>query len=77
MVVGQSSLPIILGVTAGLAGALAAGGVVANLLFEVRPRDPIVLATVTTVVGGLAVLATLVAARQGMSIEPAAALRED
>jgi putative ABC transport system permease protein len=77
LVIRQSSPPIIAGVAGGLAGALGLGGVVANLLFEVRARDPWVLSAVTIVVAAIAWLSTVAAARQGLSLDPAAALRED
>ena len=77
MIVRQSSTPIAAGVAAGLAGAVAMGSIVASLLFEVGARDPLVLAAVTLLVGGVAALATVVAARQGLALDPAAALRDE
>jgi ABC-type lipoprotein release transport system permease subunit len=68
--------PIAAGVGVCTAAALAIGGVVASLLFDVRPRDPVVIAGVVAVVAGAAVLACFIAARQGLVIDPASALRE-
>jgi hypothetical protein len=73
----QGLAPIAAGVGAGTAAALAIGGVVASLLFDVRPHDPAVIAGVVAVVGGAGVLACFVAARQGLVIDPASALREE
>jgi len=77
MVVRQSSLPVVVGTFAGVLCALALGGVVSSLLFDVRARDPWILTGVTLIVGLIAALSTLTAARQGLSLNPAAALRDE
>jgi putative ABC transport system permease protein len=77
LVLRQSLTPLFAGIAAGCAGALAIGTVVANLLFEVRPADPFVLATVVALVGAVGVLASATAAGQGMRVDPAAALRDE
>jgi predicted permease len=77
MVARQSGGPIVAGLVAGVIGAVALSGVVASLLFEVQARDPRIFAAVTLMVGAIAALATLVAARQGLAYDPAAMLRED
>ena len=77
MIVKQGLAPIAAGVCAGTAAALALGGVVASLLFDVQPRDPIVIGGVVAVVAAAGVLACVVAARQGLVIDPASALREE
>jgi putative ABC transport system permease protein len=77
MIVRQASAPILAGVAAGAAGAIAIGGIVASLLFDVRARDPIVIAVVVALVAGVGVLACLLAARTSLSLNPSAALREE
>jgi predicted permease len=77
LVVRQTSVPLACGVAAGAAGALAIGELVASLLFEVRARDPLVIAAVAALVGLVGVATSTVAARQGLAINPAAALREE
>jgi hypothetical protein len=69
--------PVIAGLVAGACGALAIGGLVASLLFEVRARDPLVIATVVAIVGSVGLVTCGLAARQGLSIAPASALREE
>ena len=59
------------------AGALATGGIVASLLFDVRARDPLVLAGVGAFVGAIGIATCAIAARQGLAINPASALREE
>jgi ABC-type antimicrobial peptide transport system permease subunit len=77
LVAQQAGRSIGIGVGLGLAGALAVGGTIRSLLYDVPARDPLVLAGVAATVGVVAIIATLVAARQGISIDPVAALRED
>lgn len=73
----QSAYAVVPGVAAGVAGALAAGGAIASLLYEVQPRDPLVLGSVAVLVGVVAIAASLFAVRGGLSLNPAAALREE
>ncbi len=77
MVLRQTTTPIVAGVAAGAAGAMAIGGIVASLLFDVEARDPIVIALVVALVAGVSITAGLVAARQELVLDPAAALREE
>jgi predicted permease len=76
MVLRQASLPVVAGVVAGAMGALAIGRLIASLLFEVQARDPLVLAGVVIVVAAVGVAASALAARRGLSIDPALALRD-
>jgi ABC-type antimicrobial peptide transport system permease subunit len=77
MIVGQGLSPVALGVAVGVAGALAVGRVIAGLLFDVGARDPLAIAGVAALVSVAGVVASAVAARQGISIDPAAALRDE
>jgi predicted permease len=77
MVMRQSAVPVAVGLAAGLAGALALGSVVASLLFEVQPRDPLVLAAALGIVAAVGILSAAAATIAGVRLEPAAALRED
>ena len=77
LIVRQGTAPIVAGVLCGAAGALATGGIVASLLFDVRARDPLVLAGVGAFVGAVGIATCAIAARQGLAINPASALREE
>ena len=77
LVLRQSIVPVALGLCAGLVGALAIGGAIASLLFEVRSRDPLVLGIVLGVVAIVGVASAAAATSGGLRIEPASALRED
>jgi predicted permease len=77
MVLRQSVTPVAVGLAGGLAGALALGSVVASLLYEVRARDPLVLAVVLGTVAAIGILSAAAATLTGLRIEPAAALRDE
>jgi hypothetical protein len=77
MIVRQTGAAIAAGVVGGGGAALLVGGTIASLLFEVRPRDPYVLVSVSALVGVIALGASLVATRRGLDIDPVAALREE
>ena len=77
LVLRQSAVPVAAGLAAGCAGALALGALLASLLFKVRASDPIVIAAVVALVGAVGATAAAMAARQGLRIDPAAALRND
>jgi putative ABC transport system permease protein len=77
LILRQATTPVIGGLVAGIAGAFSVGGVVTSLLFEVRARDPFIVMAVVAVVGGIGFATCVFAARQGLAIDPARALRED
>lgn len=77
VIVRQGFLPVVAGLVAGVAGAVTVSTIVASLLFDVRPQDPLVLSGVVAMVGTIALVASLMAAHQGLVIDPAAALRQE
>jgi putative ABC transport system permease protein len=77
LVVRQSATALAAGLAAGCAGAAAIGTLVASLIFEGRARDPIVIAGVVLVVGAIGLTASAAAAKRGLRIDPAAALRQE
>jgi ABC-type antimicrobial peptide transport system permease subunit len=77
LVLRQSATPLFVGIAVGCAGALAIAALVASLLFKVRASDPLVIVSVAALVGGVGALASATAARQGLRINPAAALRNE
>lgn len=77
LVLRESATVLAAGLAAGCVGAVAIGTLAAGLLFDVRARDPLVIASVVLVVGTIGLLACATAAKQGLRINPAAALRDD
>jgi putative ABC transport system permease protein len=75
MIVGKGLALTLLGVAAGLAGALALGRFLVTLLFEVRPNDPATLAIVSALLVGVACAASYLPARRAMKVDPLVALR--
>lgn len=65
------------GILVGLSIGVAAGPLIADLLFDVSPRDPMVLGLVGTAVLVVAALAVLQPARRAAAVDPMAALRQD
>lgn len=76
MVVMQSVRLAALGVAIGLAGALATGGALQAMLFEVSANDPVVLAAVALLLMTIVTLASWAPARRAAGIEPVEAMRE-
>lgn len=77
MVVQQNLLPILLGLAAGIAGALAGGTLVAGWLYETGPRDPVALAVVSTVLLASSLFACWLPARRVTRVNPIEALRAE
>ena len=75
MVLRQAMVPVVLGLTAGLAASMAAGNVIAQLLYEVSPRDPVVLVGVALLLTLVGLLACTVPARRATRVDPLEALR--
>jgi len=67
----------LVGVALGLGVALAAAPRVGALLFEVSPRDPVVLSVVATTLVAVALLAALVPALRATRVDPVTALRTE
>ncbi len=66
-----------IGVVAGVLGAIALTRLMGNLLFQVSPADPLVLACVCALLAIVAIAACLIPARRAASIEPMQALRTE
>jgi predicted permease len=68
---------ILVGLMAGLAGALAVTRVLQTFLFGVTPTDPVVFATVTLLLLGVGLMAAWLPARRAARIDPWVALRAE
>jgi ABC-type antimicrobial peptide transport system permease subunit len=66
-----------LGVSLGLAAALALGRYLQSLLFGIRAGDPMTLAAVASLLLFLGLVSSLIPALRAASIDPAKALREE
>jgi putative ABC transport system permease protein len=66
----------LVGLAAGLAGALAAARVMTVLLFGVTTSDPLTFASVAAALGVVALLASYLPARRAARVDPMTALRD-
>ena len=77
MVLREAATVILIGLAAGIVGALAASRFMQTLLFEVRPGDPMTIATVSLLLAVVGLAACYVPARRATRIDPLIALRTD
>jgi predicted permease len=76
-IIRQGGLVTLSGLALGLGAALAGGRLIQALLYDVSPRDPVVLAVTTAVLLAVALLACWVPARRASKLSPLEALRAD
>jgi len=77
MIVLEGMRPTLIGVVIGLAGALALGRVLSNLIYGVRTSDPITFVAVSMLLGMVALFASLIPALRASRVEPMKSLREE
>ncbi len=77
LVIGQGLRVAALGVALGVVFALAAGRVLASLLYGVSPYDPLVLAAAAGLLLAAAAVASWVPARRATKVDPMQALRSE
>jgi len=75
MVVTEGMRPVLAGLVAGVGLALAAGRVMASMLFGVTPHDPLVIAGVSVLLALVAAGACYLPARRATLADPLGALR--
>jgi predicted permease len=75
LVVGQGMVRVFAGIAVGLAGALVLTRLIAGLLFEVKPADPVTLFAITVLLTLVALFACYIPARRATKTDPATALR--
>jgi predicted permease len=74
---GRAFKLLAFGSAAGLLGGILASRVLAFIVYEATPRDPVVLAGVVFSMALVGLLATWIPARRAMSIDPVILLREE
>ncbi len=76
-IVMDAAWPVVIGMTAGVGGAMLSTKVIAKFLFQTTPTDPATFAAVAIVLGVAGVLAAWLPARRAARIDPIAALRSE
>jgi putative ABC transport system permease protein len=76
MIVRQAMLPVVVGAVVGLLGAIAVGRLMTGLLYEIEGTDPLTIAVVAVLLGGVALLACWLPARRATRLDPLNAMRE-
>jgi putative ABC transport system permease protein len=74
-IVGQGLKLALIGMGFGLTGAFGLTRIIASLLYDVSPMDPLTLVFVSLILIGVAALASYLPARRAARIDPIAALR--
>ena len=77
LVIRQAASRFVVGLTAGLAGAVAVTRVLDSMLVGIAPVDPLTFLTVTVVLGGAAALGCAIPARRATRVDPLVALRSE
>jgi len=77
MVLGEGGVLLAIGLVLGVVGALAATRLLAGLLFNVAPNDPVTLFAVTVVLAAVGVAACWLPAMRAARVDPAVALRSE
>jgi len=77
LVVREALIMALGGVVIGLAGALAGSRLIASLLYQVNPRDPLTLAATAALLVILAICASVLPARRASQQDPARTLRAE
>jgi putative ABC transport system permease protein len=77
MVLRQALTLTAIGLAIGLAGAFAATRILTNLLFEVKPNDPLTYVAVSVVLAVVALVASFIPARRAARVDPLIALRQE
>jgi putative ABC transport system permease protein len=77
LIVAEGARIVVPGALLGLAGGVAAGRLIRDLLFQVAPFEPAVLVAVTAGLAALGLVAMLGPARRAGRVDPAVALRAE
>lgn len=75
LLLGRGAKQLALGMVLGLAAALAACRLMAKLLFQVSPYDPVTFTVVALILGTVGLAATWIPARRAARLDPVKALR--
>ena len=73
----QGRMLAVVGATIGVVVAYVSGRLVSNWLYEVQASDPMILGVATTLVVGIALVATMIPAYRAARLDPSRVLRPE
>ena len=76
LVIAEGLTPTSVGIAIGIAGALAAGGLMQKIVYGVSTWDPITLGLVSLVLLGVALVASVIPAWRATRVDPVTVLRD-
>jgi putative ABC transport system permease protein len=77
MILRETLALTLIGIAVGIPCAVATARLIAHLLFNVTPNDPVTLALVPLMLVAVGTLASYIPARRAMKIDPLVALRHE
>jgi putative ABC transport system permease protein len=77
LILRQESVPVLIGIVVGLAGAIAVGRALRTQLFNVAPADPVTFIAMPVLLGAVALVACLIPARRALDVDPVNGLRAE
>jgi predicted permease len=77
LIVIEGMQPTLIGLAIGLAGALALGRVLANLIYGVKPTDPITFGAVSLLLASVGLFASLIPAYRATRVDPMKTLHDE
>ncbi|MGA8406082.1 MAG: FtsX-like permease family protein, partial [Candidatus Acidiferrales bacterium] len=75
LIVGQGGRMALIGIVLGVVASFALTRLLASLLFEVKPNDPLIFAGVALLLLAVTLVACYIPARRAMRVDPMVALR--
>ena len=76
-ILGRTGIFVLIGCFAGLAFGMGASRVLASIVYQATPRDPLVIIAVVLTMGAVGIGAGYRPARRALVLDPAEVLRQD